>query len=189
MSRRPHIPLKRVIYVGCEGRSEAGYARLLQTIANSEQLSVHLHVEELHPGAGDPLARVEMAVQRLARLSRTRGAINDRFALLDFDQAEREPQRAERARQLAQANSIEIVWQRPTLEAVLLRHLPNRTAHRPPDAHAAMQALRRDWPDYEKATPAQVLATRIDRAGVLRAATVEPELEALLRCIGLVGIP
>lgn len=187
MTRRPpFIPQKRPVYIGCEGASEASYAGLLQDMLREANQAVHLVIEELGPGAGDPLDRIEMAVRRLAHLRRTRTAPVERFVLLDADQAAREPQRAERARRVAADNQITIVWQAPCFEALLLRHLDGHTTRRPPDTPEAGRALIRAWPDYRKPMPRAGLARRIDRASVLRAASVEPELEALLRCLGLI---
>lgn len=72
-------------------------------------------------------------MRRLAHLRKTRTAPGERFALLDFDQAERDPQRAERALRMAIENDIFIVWQRPCLEAVLSHYLEGKTDDRPPD--------------------------------------------------------
>ena len=186
MRRRvPHIPQRRVIFVGCEGRSECGYAGLLQDIANEMSLAVHIRIEELHPGAGDPLARIQMLVDRLQRYQRTRVVPYARFALIDADQAELDPQRAERAVRLAREHDIELVWQRPTLEAVLLRHLSGRAASQPPDAASAQQALVRDWPEYAKPMTALALKSKINLERLHQAAAVEPRLAALLRAIGL----
>ena len=188
MTRRrpPHIPQRRPVYIGCEGASEASYAGLLQDMLRDGDLAVHLAIEELGPGAGDPLARIDMAVRRLAHLRRTRTAPAERFALLDADQAARDLQRAERARRLAADNNITIIWQDPCFEAVLLRHLEGHATRRPPDTPEAERALVRAWPEYRKPMPRAGLARRIDRASVLRAAAVEPELEALLGCLGLI---
>ncbi|WP_075291444.1 RloB domain-containing protein [Pararhizobium arenae] len=183
--RAPHIELRRPVYVGCEGASEVGYIGFLQDIIRDANLPVHLHVDELGPGAGDPLSRIEMAVFRLSQLQRKRSAPEERFALLDFDQAERDPRRAERASQLAAANKINILWQRPCFEALLLRHLIGRAAKRPPDTPGAIKALRKEWPEYQKPMTRANLARRIDRDAVMRAANVEVDLQALLRCIGL----
>ena len=183
--RPPHIPLRRPVYIGCEGASEVSYAGLLQDLIRNAALPIHLVVQELGPGAGDPLARIEMAVRRLEQLRRTRTVPAERFALLDFDQAERDPQRAERARYLALQHDIVILWQRPCFEAVLLRHLESRAARRPPDTRGAQIALLRDWPDYAKPMTRLALARRIDQAAILRAAVVEPDLQTLFRCIGL----
>jgi hypothetical protein len=187
MTRRrpPHIPQRRPVYIGCEGASEVSYAGFLQDLIRAADLPVHLVVQELGPGAGDPLARVEMAVRRLALLRRTRTMPAERFVLLDDDQAQRDPQRADRAKRTAAENDIVIVWQRPCFEGVLLRHLDGRAAHRPPDTPGAGRALVRDWPEYQKPMTRADLARRLDLAAVLRAAAVEPELDALLRCLGL----
>ena len=185
--RAPHIPLRKPIYVGCEGASEAGYAALLQDMANAAGRHVHLHVDQLGPGAGDPLDRIEMAARRIKLLRRTRVAFVSRFAFLDEDQAEREPRRANQARSLAKENDIQIIWQRSCFEAVLLRHLPGRATHRPPSSQDAHRALLRELPDYEKPLGRAALAKLIDLDGVLRAAVVEPELAALLRVLGLMS--
>ncbi|KGD92087.1 hypothetical protein [Rhizobium sp. YS-1r] len=183
--RPPYITLRRPVYIGCEGQSEVGYAGLLQDLIRDANLPVHLHVDELGPGTGDPLSRIEMAVLRLKLLQRKLSAPVERFALLDFDQAERDPQRAERTRKLAVNNGITIIWQRPCFEAVLLRHLEGKAGHRPPDTAGAIKALEKEWPEYKKPMTRANLARRIDRPAVLRAAGVETELQALLRCIGV----
>jgi hypothetical protein len=74
MSRRrpPFIELRRPVYIGCEGASEVGYVGFLQDLIRNANLPVHLHVDELGPGTGDPLSRIEMAVLRLKQLERKR---------------------------------------------------------------------------------------------------------------------
>ncbi|PSS64480.1 hypothetical protein C6558_13425 [Ensifer sp. NM-2] len=187
MSRRrpPHIMLRRPIYIGCEGASEVGYASLLQDLIREANLAVHLQIDEFGPGTGDPLSRIQMAVLRLKRLEKTRTAFDERFALLDSDQAEQDPERARLARKLAADHDIVIVWQRPCFEAVILRHLMGKTANRPPDSAAAIRALEKEWPEYRKPMSRADLARRLDLDGVLRAASVEAELRDLLRSVGL----
>jgi hypothetical protein len=184
--RRPQIQQRKVIFVGCEGESERGYGGLLQDLADARGLRVHIQAENLHP-AGDPLARVERALKRLEHISKTRGAIRDRFILLDTDQVVLHPQRAQLARSLAAHHGIILVWQDPAVEGVLLRDLAGMTDRRPPDAPSALQALESAWPGYAKAMSRADLAARIDLEGVLRAAAVEPELRQLLQCIGLMA--
>jgi hypothetical protein len=169
--RRPNIELKVPVFVGCEGASECAYVRLLQDFVREQDLPIHLVIEELAPGAGDPLARVEMAVKRLEHLRKVRTAPADRFIMLDTDQIAEAPARAEQARQLAARNNITLVWQEPCFEAVLLRH---------------QQALQQHWPGYEKPMTHLALGNRIDLAAIIQAATVEPDLAALLRCIRLI---
>jgi hypothetical protein len=52
----------------------------------------------------------------------------------------------------------------------------------------AGRALLREWPDYQKPMTRAALAHRVDLVAVLRAAAVEPELEGLLRCVGLIEV-
>jgi len=89
--RRPHIPLRTPIYIGCEGASESNYAAVLRDLARDRDLPVHLTIEELAPGAGDPLARLTLAVQRIANMRSKRISPVASFAFLDEDQAVREP--------------------------------------------------------------------------------------------------
>ncbi|MGF6178636.1 hypothetical protein ABIE33_006956, partial [Ensifer sp. 4252] len=66
--RRPqHIQPRRPVYIGCEGRSEVGYASLLQDLIREANLAVHLHIDELGPGAGDPLSRVTLRIPGINR--------------------------------------------------------------------------------------------------------------------------
>ena len=162
------------------------YAGLLQDMLRNASLPVHLIIEVLGPGAGDPLARIEMAVRRLSHLRRTRTEPAHRSALLGSDQAQRDTHRAEQARRLAADNDIIIVWQRTCFEALLLRHLQDRDTHRPPDTPEASRALKREWPDYQKPMSRTAVSRRIDQAAILRAAAVEPELKMMLRCLGLI---
>jgi hypothetical protein len=124
-------------------------------------------------------------VQRLEQLRRTRIAPSERFKLLDGDQAARDPDRADRARHLAAEYNITIIWQDPCFEALLLRHLPDCTTRRPPDTREALRVLEQEWPSYKKPLSRATLAGRIDGDAVRRAAGVEHELRALLRCLGL----
>ena len=185
--RRAFMPQLRPIYIGCEGASEVGYVGVLNDFVRAANSPLHLIIEELGPGAGDPLARVEMAVRRIATIGRKRIAPVARFVLLDADQTERDPARAERARRLAHENDITIVWQEPCFEAVLLRHHEGRAGNRPPDTPRAQAAIAREWPGYRKPMARAEFARRIDLAALQRVATVEPELAGLLRCLGLLA--
>jgi hypothetical protein len=182
-TRRPFIPQRKPIFIGCEGESEQGYAGFLQDLIHEADLHIHLNIELLK--AGDPLSRVELSVKKLAQLRRTRGNFPDRFVFLDTDQLALSVNRANRARQLAAENDIRIIWQEPCFEAALLRHFEGRTTHRPPTSQVTQIAVQQVWPGYQKPMNRAELARKIDRQAVTRAAGVENDLMALLRCIGL----
>lgn len=188
MSRRPaHIPQRVPIFVGCEGESEAAYVALLRAFAEDARLPIHIHVEPFPSGIGDPLARVERAVLRLRQLRRQRGDFHARFILLDADQLGVARERGERAVRLARDCDINLVWQRPCHEALLLRHLPQRADRRPGNARDSLRGLQSEWAEYRKPMTRVLLSTRLNLDAVYRAAGVEPELADLLRSIGLTG--
>jgi hypothetical protein len=184
MSRhRPTIPQRKPIFIGCEGESEQGYAGFLQDLIHDADLHVHLNIEVLR--AGDPLARIELAIKKLEHARRKRVNFTDRFVFLDTDQLALSADKAHRARQIATANDIRVIWQAPCFEALLLRHFVGRTSHRPLTNQAAESALRKEWPQYQKPMSRAELAHKIDREAVCRAAGVEGDLMTLLRCVGL----
>lgn len=184
-TRRPLIPQRKPIFVGCEGESEQAYAGLLQDLASDQGLHVHLNIEVLK--AGDPLARIELAIRKLANLKRTRGVYSNRFVLLDTDQLSLSPTRARQAISLAADNDIKIVWQDPCFEAVLLRHFQGRAASRPPNNQATRTAILQAWPGYKKPMTRRELADKLDLEAVVRAGGVESDLSELLRCVGLIA--
>lgn len=187
MSRRPpHIPQRTPVFVGCEGESEVAYLALLQDFALENGAHVHVHIEPLTPGAGDPLARVERAIARLERLRGRRTPFAHKFILLDSDQLQLNRGRADRARREAQAAGLTMIWQDPCHEALLLRHLEGRADRRPMTSPDALQALQRDWADYRKPMTRHDLRQRLDLEAVRRAGVGNSDLARLLEVLGLI---
>jgi hypothetical protein len=183
--RRPIREPKTPVFLGCEGDSEVAYGQVVNDLLRAADIAVHLHVEALVPGAGDPLARVRLAVKRIAECERRRVRFRLKVILMDADQTEGEPQRAVEARQLAVQYGMRLIWQKPCHEALLLRHMPNRSSRRPPTCLSAQRALKRIWPEYEKPMSRARLAKKLDLDAIRRAAGVESELHAFLKDIGL----
>jgi hypothetical protein len=173
------------MYLGCEGESEAAYGQMLDDLLRSAGLAVHLRVDVLAPGAGDPLTRVRRAADRIARIEKQRVRFHARAILMDSDRVAGEHHRTAEAANLAARSGIQIIWQAPCHEALLLRHMPGCEGRRPPTCPAAERALKQIWPEYQKPMTRMSLARRINSEGVRRAARVEPELLAFLRNIGL----
>lgn len=185
--RRPHrlIPQRRRLFVGCEGESEQSYVALLARFAEAARVSVHLDAVLLRPGGGDPLAIVERAAAKVDERVGRHGAYERRFVLIDRDRWGQTPNRDQQIAGLAVSASLELIWQRPCHEAVLLRHLDGCSQLRPRSTAIAQTGLSARWPSYQKGMPAIRLADRLDIAAVQRAAAVEPELAVLLHEIGL----
>ena len=185
---RPNFRQRKPIFVGCEGESERGYVTFLGRLAEQEGLAIQLDPVLLRPGGGDPCDLIEMAARKMAEKARTRGTrYIAKMVLLDNDLIGQAPARDARGMQAAIQCGLELIWQSPCHEAVLLRHLENCHTLRPPTTTIAREQLRQRWPAYEKGMAASQLASRLDLAAVRRAANVEPSLATLLQIIGLVA--
>lgn len=184
MNSRKQIPQRQPIFVGCEGHSEGAYAALIQDFARERNLHIHLQIKVLAPGAGDPLARVKRAVQEIVKLKKHRTRPAHCFIFLDHDQADRDPIGARSAIEEATRHRIQLIWQRPCFEAMLLRHLPQQGNRRPTDSASAMTALTSLWPNYKKGLPRAALASKLTWQSVIQAAQAEVDLHHFLRTLG-----
>ncbi len=183
--RRLVIPQRRRVFLGCEGESERGYGALIGRLLEKRRRDVHLHVELLKPGGGDPLALVELARRRIAEGERKRETpYAHRAVLMDADRLGQSPLRDAQIAPIAQAARLQIIWQRPCHEALLLRHLEGCQKLRPPTSVQALADLRQRWPDYVKGMPALRLADQIDHAAIERVLQVEAELAGFCASIG-----
>ncbi len=90
-----HIPRRKRIFLGCEGEGEQGYLALVQSFCDAKGLPVHLDIHLCR--AGDPLAIVEVAIQKAAYAER-RGRYALRAVLLDADKLGAKPDRDTRIR-------------------------------------------------------------------------------------------
>lgn len=182
--RRILRPQRRPVFLGCEGESELGYGSLIRMFREEVRADIHLMVELLRPGGGDPLSLVELACQKIMTYERNREmrcAI--RAVLLDRDQLRKNLDRDARMFSLAKDKSIRLILQDPSHEGLLLRHIDGCENLRPPTPSAALVELRRRWPDYTKGSSAARLATRIRPEHIRQAASAELELAAFLRDI------
>jgi hypothetical protein len=183
--RHATIPPRRRIFLGCEGESEQGYGALLTRIA--EGLALHLapQVVLLRPGGGDPLALVRLAIAKSREEERKRGAFSIKAVLLDQDKLGQSPERDGLLYDEAARNELHLIWQEPSHEALLLRHLPGCQNLRPATTLLAQQELLRRWPEYRKPMSSMRLASRIGVDEVTAACGVEPSLCDFLRRCGL----
>lgn len=184
-ARRPSIPQRRRVFLGCEGESERSYGVLLAQLLESQRRDIHLDVVLLRPGGGDPLSLVERAVRRIQEGERKRAAAYSlRAMLIDFDKIGESPQRDARIGPIAERERIRIIWQRPCHEALLLRHIDGCHTSKPPTPHYAIAELRKRWPEYERGMPAAWLGEKIEHTDLRRALGTELELRHFLLEIG-----
>ena len=180
--RRPTIPPRGRFFLGAEGQSEHSYGTLLQHLADS--IPLHIHIDRHNLGGGDPLAIVESAVVHLQRQIRIRGPFIARAVLLDADKRGQNPTRDNQIQPLAQANDLRLIWQCPCHEALLLHHLPGCATLRPGTCEAAHRLLLNHWANYQKPLWAFRLLERIGIPELAQARSAEPELSQLLSLLG-----
>src|SRR5262245_32655111 len=179
--RRPHIPQRRRIFLGCEGQSEGGYGTLVARIAREYPgIHVFIDVRVLNPGAGNPRALVQRAVQIIEEEEEPYAL---KAILLDVAT---QAQINAAAAALAAQHGIRLVWQRHDHEALLLRHLPNCQDRQPPRG-ASLGALQAEWQGYVKGMSAQQLAARISLDHIRQACMVEAELRVFLTDVGVIA--
>ena len=174
---------RRRFFVACEGDSEVGYAALIGLLADEFGLAIHLDIRRCR--GGDPLAVVEMAVSELQTRRRRHGLYAGQAIFLDADRREDAPRRTVEADQLIRDHGFRAIWSQPALEALLLRHFRGRQRSHPATTALALRRLQDCWPGYRKGMAARELRDELDRAAVVRAAAVMPELHAFLVAIGL----
>jgi hypothetical protein len=186
--RRIFIPQRRRVYLGCEGESERGYGALVSRLLENRRRDVYVHVDLLRPGGGDPLALIELARRRIIEGERkSESAYVHRAVLIDADRLGQAALRDGQIAPIAQAARIDVIWQRPCHEALLLRHLQGCQHLRPPTPAQALAELQQRWPGYVKGMPALRLGDQIDHAALQRVLEAEAELAAFLANIGYTG--
>lgn len=180
---RQPIPVRTRILVGCEGESEQSYARFLNDLAR--ELKANIHIDPVIMKGGDPLSRL-LALQRYLRADRRRhGLFAHKYALIDTDQDALDPKRAYDARHLAHELGVTVIWQKPVHEAFLVRHFDGYTTRKPQTAADSLALLHKIWAGYVKGQSAVSYGKRLGLDHVRRAASVEPDLHALVDTVGL----
>lgn len=181
MRRRHVIEPRRVVFIGCEGKSEQAFARFLERRCDAEGLHLHMHVKSMD--GGDSLSVVEQAGRYLAK-RRWKRDVDDRLVLLDRDRMEDDRRAGRDAERAASNHGLEVIVQNPNLEGVLLR-LHAGHERRQVAARDASAELRKVWPEYRKPPPADRLIERFAASDLRRAARHDGRLRRLLDVLGL----
>lgn len=180
MAKGRRYARKRVVLVGTEGASERGFVGFLQRCCNEEAVPTHLRA---WLGKGGDSMAVVAGMQRYLHRNSFASEIRTKIVLLDEDRIAADRRSGRDAVALARQAGIEVILQRPSLEGVLVRLHPSQEArHVVGDAE---RELRRLWPDYTKPPTAAALFERFGLEDLIRAASRDSSLAALLSRVGL----
>ena len=129
IASRPNLQKKKLVMLGCEGKSERAYAALLNRFIKESNLPVRIRSLSLEH-ASDPLSRVQLLLRKVQTKKKQ---FHWMGILLDSDQTqgERANSRAQEARRLARARGINLIWQNPCHEGLLLKHMPGQEKSNP----------------------------------------------------------
>ena len=178
---RPVEP-RRVIFIGVEGKSDRNFVQFLQFCCEREGLHLHLNISK--GNGGDSVAVVREASRRL-RMDLDRKVISHNLVLLDRDRYVQDVQAGRDAQVEASKSKIEIIFQNPNLEGLLLR-LRQGYESREITAGDSMTELHKVWPEYRKSSlTAEQLKQRFTVSDLRRAARYDQGLRRLLDVLGL----
>ncbi len=173
---------RRVIFIGVEGKSDRAFARFLQSCCDGEGL--HLHLNVMMGSGGDSVSVVRETARHLKRQPSRQNIIH-RLVLLDRDRYPQDVQAGRDAKVEASRAKLEIIFQNPNLEGLLLR-LHQGHESREIVADDSMVELRKVWPEYSKSSlTADQLKQRFTLSDLLRAARYDEGLRRLLDVLGL----
>lgn len=175
------IKTRARFFVAVEGDSEQSFVKWLQLLSEK---GLHIHLDGVPLGGGGFKSMLQKAVRLLKRRCRTAGAYQDRFLVVDRDRAEKGDWSIEKL-SVAARNQITVCVQTPNHEGLLLRMMPGMEHDNPVAAWATK--LKSRWPSYQKPVNAHALARQFSLDDLLRVANVDPDLQTLLKKIGLMG--
>lgn len=179
----PPIILPRTrFFIAAEGDCEQSFVKWLKELSDSNGL--HVHLECCPVGGGGYRTMLKKAVlYRQKRLDR--GDYVASFLLVDKDRADQgEDISIEDLKHEAEGKNIVICCQKPNFEGLLVRMLPGKERVAPIPSSVETQ-LSSAWPAYKKSINARHLAQRYSLADLMRVASYDSDLQALLRTIGL----
>ena len=174
--------LRRPVFLACEGLSERGYGRWLNRLAAQTGIPIAIFAEEVN--GGDPLDLVTKSVSLLARTERQRGRYSIRGLLLDADLLGGDQERDEKAVRIADEKKIQLIWQKPTHEAFIVRHFDGCQNHNPLNKALTWEILRTVWPGYTKGMDGQGYGTKLTSHNLANAVLVEDHLRRFLVAAG-----
>ena len=182
MPRRRLVELRRVIFIGVEGKSDRAFVQFLQFCCDREGL--HLHLNVTTGSGGDSVSVVKEAVRHMTR-HLDRRDISRSLVLLDRDRHAQDVKAGRDAQAVASKAKLEIIFQNPNLEGLLLKLCQGHES-RIIAAGDSMVELRKIWPEYSKSSlTSDQLTRRFAVSDLRRAARYDQGLRRLLDILGL----
>ncbi|MCE0484761.1 MAG: hypothetical protein LV479_11055 [Methylacidiphilales bacterium] len=178
----PSIPKRIRYFVAVEGESEQSFVRWLQYLADAE---LHIHLDTYPLGGGGFASMLEKTVNEHKKRAGRHGTYKNRFLIIDADRANSNDWPLDQLRAEAHTHHIKVIVQRPNHEGLLYRIISHEV-HDIPVANAAQARLRRHWEHYEKPADAAQLRRHLNFDALIKVADVDPDVETLLRGIGLI---
>jgi hypothetical protein len=167
-------------FLAVEGKSEQSFVAWPQMLAE-KRLRIHLDAFSLGGGG------FKSMLQKAVRQHQLRSEIvryQERFLIVDRDRAEQGDWSIEKLNQEAAKHSIIVCAQCPNHEGLLLRMTPGMERETA-DATSALTKLKNRRPNYRKPMNAHDLERKFLLDDLLRVASVDPDLQILLKKIGL----
>lgn len=189
MSVRRRVPRRRRFFIGCEGESEQGYAKLLQNFADDRGLSIHIDAQVLR-NSGDPKACAELAEHLINKDQRLKKPpYVHRFLILDTDLIGQNSNRDAQMWRILDRAQITLLKQETCFEAFLLRHFSGYENNRPATNNQAKIQLERVLPNYRKGMSAQELSNYLTVDQIISAAEcrLNQDFQSLLTALGFIN--
>lgn len=174
--------VKRPVFVACEGKSETGYVRWLNRLADAQGVPVAFTARDMK--GGDPVDIAERAIRFLRGSIGGPRTYRGKYLFLDRDLAVNPQQVLDRAMQIAEKHSFGVVWQHFCHECFLLKHFTRTEQFNPSTADDCSRALLGVWPSYQKGLSATEYERNLSLDHLARARSNLPELDAFLNDIG-----
>jgi hypothetical protein len=168
-------------FLAVEGESEQSLVRWLQMLSENGSF-VHLDSYTLNGGGFRTM--LENTVHEHRKRVRSKGTYRDRFLIVDGDRADGQDWSLEKLREEAAKHRFTVIVQRPKHEGLLYRMTPGKERDIP-SASTVQTKLRTFWPTYQKPANAHMLNSHFTLDDLARLAGVDPDLDNLLRRIGL----
>jgi hypothetical protein len=179
----PIIKKRARFFVAVEGESEQSFIAWLQVLSQ-KHLYIHLDAVLLDGGGFNKM--LDKAVQQHRRRCELSGAYKDRFLIVDGDRAQQGDWSIEKLKHEAARCKFTVCVQNPNHEGLLFRMLPGMEREIP-NAASTGTKLKNRWPNYQKPVNARSLGRQFSLDDLLRVASVDSDLEALLKTIGLMN--